>query len=193
MNALEAISSNASRLLSDAKLLFSRERYPSALALAILALEESGKFNLLKWKGVDALTDTGRHHVSKQTVYGSFLIAEAFLDALTEKLPEAGYELKHQSELTPKQREWLENETSKRESMDEICRIMIEEAKTSGAFKEYEKIRKGEVNRLKMLGFYVDIDTKGKVVANPLDTNKIEAKRYIDIAQSMVEKLSLES
>lgn len=45
MNAAER---NAARLLQDAELLFCEQRYPSATALAILAIEEAGKNTILR-------------------------------------------------------------------------------------------------------------------------------------------------
>jgi AbiV family abortive infection protein len=66
---------NAKRLADDAKLLFDAGRYPSALSLAVLSLEESGKHSILRqmatvidekelaglWKGY-------RRHTSKHTL-----------------------------------------------------------------------------------------------------------------------------
>jgi AbiV family abortive infection protein len=45
MNAAQA---NARRLARDAKLLFDNDRFPSAVALAILSIEESGKLSILR-------------------------------------------------------------------------------------------------------------------------------------------------
>jgi AbiV family abortive infection protein len=45
MNAARA---NATRLVNDAKILLDKGRYPSALALAILAIEEAGKTSILR-------------------------------------------------------------------------------------------------------------------------------------------------
>lgn len=45
MNAAQA---NARRLAHDAKLLLDNERFPSAVALAILSIEESGKLSILR-------------------------------------------------------------------------------------------------------------------------------------------------
>lgn len=39
---------NGKRLLQDAEILFDRERYPSACALAVLSIEESGKSGILR-------------------------------------------------------------------------------------------------------------------------------------------------
>ena len=45
---IAAAQANAVRLLDDAKMLIERKRYPSATALAILAIEERGKVIILK-------------------------------------------------------------------------------------------------------------------------------------------------
>jgi AbiV family abortive infection protein len=45
---INAANRNARRLVADAKLLLDAERYPSAAALAALAMEESGKVSILR-------------------------------------------------------------------------------------------------------------------------------------------------
>lgn len=45
---MNAASENAFRLHEDAELLFSSGRYPSAVSLAILSIEESGKISILR-------------------------------------------------------------------------------------------------------------------------------------------------
>jgi AbiV family abortive infection protein len=45
---ITAARGNAKRLYEDAELLFERERYPSACALAVLSIEESGKAGILR-------------------------------------------------------------------------------------------------------------------------------------------------
>jgi AbiV family abortive infection protein len=45
---INAASSNAARLVEDAELLLERGRYPSAAALAVLAIEEAGKVSILR-------------------------------------------------------------------------------------------------------------------------------------------------
>ena len=49
-----AIAKNARSLLSDAELLFEHGRYARAAALAVLAVEEVGKFYLRKWNRAEA-------------------------------------------------------------------------------------------------------------------------------------------
>ena len=45
---MNAARGNATRLARDAKLLLDNARYPSALALAVLSIEESGKLSILR-------------------------------------------------------------------------------------------------------------------------------------------------
>lgn len=48
VDGVEAAQRNAERLLADAKILLDNGRWPSALALAILSIEEKGKVTILK-------------------------------------------------------------------------------------------------------------------------------------------------
>jgi AbiV family abortive infection protein len=68
--------SNANRLVSDAELLFQNKRYPSALGLAILAIEESGKISILRGMAVarnaEDLAESWnqyRSHLSKNSMW----------------------------------------------------------------------------------------------------------------------------
>jgi AbiV family abortive infection protein len=54
---INAASANAKRLADDAQLLFERNRYPSALALAALSIEESGKAAILRSIGMATADD----------------------------------------------------------------------------------------------------------------------------------------
>tara|TARA_B100000424_G_C22887534_1_gene472176 strand:- start:192 stop:902 length:711 start_codon:yes stop_codon:yes gene_type:complete len=47
-NGMNAASENALRLIEDANILFDQQRYPSALSLSILSIEESGKVSILR-------------------------------------------------------------------------------------------------------------------------------------------------
>jgi AbiV family abortive infection protein len=53
-DGMNAAAQNANRLAADAKLLFVNARYASAMALAILAIEESGKVAVLRGLAVAA-------------------------------------------------------------------------------------------------------------------------------------------
>lgn len=57
---MEAARSNAERLLEDATILMEAMRYPSACALAILAIEERGKVAILKHFALQTLPNDAR-------------------------------------------------------------------------------------------------------------------------------------
>jgi AbiV family abortive infection protein len=63
------VTRNVFRLLDDAKLLDEPERHSSACALAILALEETGKLLFILW-GVPE--PTRNRHVVKQRAVAAF-------------------------------------------------------------------------------------------------------------------------
>lgn len=71
---MNAANNNAIRLLEDAESLFALERFPSALSLAILSIEESGKVSILRElalaKNGDQVKDTWKayHSHTKKNV-----------------------------------------------------------------------------------------------------------------------------
>jgi AbiV family abortive infection protein len=79
--ARTAIVGNARRLLTDAEILLRDERYPTALAIAILTVEEVGKVYLEKWQPEKK---SRTYHSQKQSILGSFYLAVAADDALRE-------------------------------------------------------------------------------------------------------------
>lgn len=77
---MNAASENALRLHEDAELLFNSGRYPSAVSLAILSIEESGKIRILRelalakdGKDVKEAWNSYRSHTKKNT---SWIFAE---------------------------------------------------------------------------------------------------------------------
>lgn len=79
------IIQNAKRLLDDAVMLFENDRHASAFALAVLSLEETGKFLLREWQRSDSRfgADLKRHgfHKVKQAVVGSLYLSKAACEA----------------------------------------------------------------------------------------------------------------
>ena len=79
MEALDRVVENAKRLLADAEAMFELERWQTGTALAILALEEVGKYYLISWEH-----DEGKKvvsHKTKQAVLASFYLADSAIDA----------------------------------------------------------------------------------------------------------------
>ncbi|MBK8905158.1 MAG: AbiV family abortive infection protein [Anaerolineaceae bacterium] len=73
---MNAAASNATRLLEDAETLFNLGRYPTAISLAILAIEEAGKTSILRelaiardGKDVKAAWKAYRSHTKKNALW----------------------------------------------------------------------------------------------------------------------------
>jgi AbiV family abortive infection protein len=83
MEDQRAIIANAVRLLEDATLLVEHERYASAFALSVLALEETGKVVLALWGKPEtspALKLNSKRpsaHIRKQAAVSSLLLGES--------------------------------------------------------------------------------------------------------------------
>src|SRR6516162_2927756 len=84
---LSLIRDNAARLFKDAELLLEHRRYASAFALAVLGVEEIGKFLLKEWEEERPLPKPRRResaHLQKQTVIASLLTGALFVRMFAE-------------------------------------------------------------------------------------------------------------
>jgi AbiV family abortive infection protein len=128
------IVSNAARLLKDAKLLADNERFASAFALAVLALEEIGKVVLTFW---DASTKTPKSknrlssHLKKQSAVSSLLLAKYTTSELNDTI--------HAEPMT-------------NELIERVARAMSESE--AGRFDWLVSL--GAVDKTKQIGFYHD-------------------------------------
>jgi AbiV family abortive infection protein len=87
-HAVKLTISNAKELLDDAKILLARGSVKSAVGLATLSFEESGKATFVRW-GKFGLTHRSlmkemNHHQSKQRVFQSYLFARNIIKCLME-------------------------------------------------------------------------------------------------------------
>jgi hypothetical protein len=150
---------NAERLACDARLLFTHERFKTSIALSILSFEESGKFYILGFK-TQLIPNRQRHHISKQDVASSTAIVESGLVAYYDYLSRKGYVQKRKSELSPREKWWLNSAEGREfrasdlieESMDSV--MMAVEA--AGSVEDQRLAITGDIQRLKHAGFYVD-------------------------------------
>ncbi len=81
---MNAAVRNAARLVNDAALLLERKRFPSAAALAILAIEEAGKMSILRRMSIvqddaKALKDCWRDYRSHTKKNVAWLLPQLFL------------------------------------------------------------------------------------------------------------------
>lgn len=73
----EPILGNAFRLMNDASLLFEGGRYSSVVALAVLCMEEIGKYLLVLWSQNPSFTyDKRRSHQAKQLAIAALFVSD---------------------------------------------------------------------------------------------------------------------
>ncbi|RVD14614.1 MAG: AbiV family abortive infection protein [Mesorhizobium sp.] len=144
MGAQVVVAEKALSLAQDARLLFDNGRFETALSLAILSIEEAGKFILLA-----AATSQGdlnrkiRSHPKKQQ--------QAALSLLVRQMITGLKVLKQITE--PEQ--WLDPAN---QPTDEDYRRVWRVLSLTGIFDFHKAAHAGDLDRLKQAGFYVDLN-----------------------------------
>jgi AbiV family abortive infection protein len=188
--ALKSVERNARQLVSDAELLFDHGRYGRAAALGVLAVEEVGKYYLLKWNRPKP-EKVARHHVSKQRTVATFSLAEAQYDAMERALNAMGLQLRGCSEpLTPAEQEWVDAhggddkifETLKNNKafMNKMASAVYEVAQ-QGLVRE---ALDGTLSKRKELGYDAH-----EILADPNDVQKEHAEESILFAKSAIARI----
>jgi AbiV family abortive infection protein len=167
------IFDNALRLLEDARILRSARRYPSAAALAILSLEELGKFLVnheafALWVTPLEQPKSGRPHSHKQKQRSA---AEALtwvmgVDEIETLIAAAGYSL-----VIVKKRKTSERKIGP--TLTEIISSIDDETYNANVgpklrnrrhHKLVIELMKGNFDQLKQAGFYVDLQKPNSLV-----------------------------
>jgi AbiV family abortive infection protein len=193
--ALKSVKRNALQLVSDAELLFDYGRYARAAALAVLAVEEAGKYYLLKWNRPKPERAT-RHHVSKQRTVATFSLAEAQYDAMERALNAMGLQLTSCDEpRTPAQQKWVDAQggddkifealKNNKAFMNKMASAVYEVAQ-QGLVRE---ALNGTLSKRKELGFYVDLSEAHEILADPNDVQKKDAQESISFAKSAIARI----
>jgi AbiV family abortive infection protein len=165
-----AIMDNAHRLLMDAKILEGRGRYQSAVSLAILSLEESGKACLVRWKRGGLITrdifkDLHTGHIFKQRILGTYFFTKAAFDAVF-------FETNGQSVIP--------------EDSDEVFERAAKVG-YDGSARMLFYAESGSLDFMKMAGFYVDLNDKLEVISKGGDIEAGDAARHIRDAETAFE------
>ncbi|TPM51408.1 AbiV family abortive infection protein [Mesorhizobium sp. B2-2-3] len=138
-----AVANKALSLAQDARLLFDNGRYETALSLAILSIEEAGKFVLLVAdKPQEDLSRKVRNHPKKQQ--------QAALSLLVRQMVTG---LKVIKQITTFE-QWLDpaNEPTD-DDLQRVWRVLS----LTGVFDFHKAAHAGDLDRLKQAGFYIDL------------------------------------
>jgi AbiV family abortive infection protein len=192
--ALTSIAQNARALLADAELLYEHGRYARAAALAVLAVEEVGKFKLLKGDKAEA-QQAMRCHPPKQREVASFVIAEAMFDAYERTLHAMGLDWVAIEDVTPAGQKWLDSQggwdkvSERLKSDTPILENMAEACKTVAQSGLVRETLAGTLSRWKERGFYVDVSSTQELLSDPNELTKEQAEECLAYAKSAITKL----
>jgi AbiV family abortive infection protein len=172
---------NAIRLFRDARLLFTHERYASCASLSVLAIEELAKFMALA--GFQALQRSEwRSHTAKHVSPASFLLRDRYQAALREVIVE-----NHPGEpaATYQRLAAMEYEPGEMALFDAV----LAKISADGSLARFARASLSEIDRLKQLGFYVDVDDQNKVRATPAQITREIAEDHLQFVRDVLKAL----
>lgn len=189
--ALKAIAANAKRLLADARTLQERGSAGSALSLAILAFEESGKGHIVE-HGWEKPKNVGSQHSFRHKM--AFLVLQASFtqkygldvsgvqDKIAKRFAEAGVKPGIKAPLPPITQEL--REALRAELLPQIQKLTADEQIVLGIEQRWlEKIARavegGQLEKIRQSGLYLDIDAALAITSSPEAVQHIEAERWI--------------
>ncbi len=180
-DAATEILGNALRLYSDAKLLFENGRFASCASLSVLAIEELAKF--MGMIGAQPLpVRSWRSHPDKHVGSASFLLRKRYQAALREVLEETGAADPDADYRRLADMEYRDDEMALFESV--LARIV-----SDGSLGRFSRAHVKETDRVKQLGFYVDLDDQMRVRSTPSQVTSVLAKDHLNFARDVLETL----
>jgi hypothetical protein len=100
------VKSRLHQELEDTEILYQHRRYARALALAVLSIEEVGKFCVTKWHKQDQLSLV-RKHKEKQGINVAIDMANFVLDEVNDALAEIGFCFISGNKMSERQKRWV--------------------------------------------------------------------------------------
>jgi hypothetical protein len=180
---LASIRDNAFRLYEDAVLLMSNQRYPSAVALSILAIEEVGKYLMLRDHKNNYNVERLRRHSAKQCKLSERYLTDLWM-SLSPRLSVENRELtlKRLAELRSLGRPpTLLDDPQVSQTSDQIREIFEETVRQQYAQNMLARYvittGLGDTSKIKNRAFYVDDSDRDR--SNPTDLTRSDAEEWI--------------
>jgi AbiV family abortive infection protein len=181
--AATEILGNALRLYGDARLLFDHERYATCASLSVLAIEELAKFMALA--GFQPLQRSEwRRHPAKHLSPASFLLRNRYQAALREVIAER--QLSEPSAVF-KRLAAMEYRPEEMMLFDAVLAKIT--ADGSLALAHFSRAYGKETDRLKQLGFYVDVDDKNQVRTTPTQITREIAEDHLYLCRDILKTI----
>lgn len=132
------------RLHDDAKFLYENNRLDSAIILGLMAIEQAGKFYLMKWDEQKL-----NNHRRKQLVASHVLKAQAMFDGLAA----AGWYVKHKTELSEVEKQYfirIDSNPEKRETyFRHVTAAMVDAVESQGIGDAVDDLVSGRLFELR--------------------------------------------
>jgi AbiV family abortive infection protein len=189
--SLKAILQNARRLLDDAGLLYANERFASATALAILAVEEKGKYMMAKWAREErSIVEGWNDHIKKQLRFATLTYSDVFLTELAKQLDRVGLIIKRRTQMTEQERQWADRDDQgsftrlgkNKVFMDALLKSVFEHEDA----RLMARVQNKEINKLKQRCMYVDVNNDFEVMADPADISQDTASYFPSLARRFI-------
>jgi AbiV family abortive infection protein len=179
-DAATEVLGNALRLYSDAKLLFENGRLASCASLSVLAIEELAKF--MGMIGAQPLpVRSWRSHPDKHVGSASFLLRKRYQAALREVLEETGAD----PDADYRRLADMEYRDDEMALFDAVLARIV----SDGSLGRFSRAHVKETDRVKQLGFYVDLDDQMRVPSTPSQVTPELAKDHLVVGDVPVSGL----
>lgn len=188
---------NGVRLLDDARVLRKQRRYASATALAVLSIEEVGKFVMTHphfASNVAAIKVRGRNakldHRSKQWAAAHVLRGFMGVDEVDALVNLAGYEL-----AIVEKNAVRDPSPSIEEAISTIEAADLENLIANADFGEHLRfpvqLLQGQYDDVKKKCFYVDIDSQGGITSSPNQIDRDACDSTMRMASKAISAIKL--
>jgi hypothetical protein len=200
MKGIDTIASNARRLLADAELLFADRRYPTAVTLSIMTIEEAGKYVSFS-HGKDLQSRSS--HKMKQGYLGQWFWLWGIYEVFTAEFEEFCTYLRQRGDA--ENLKYLAS-LDVCERIDYMKRLYFMdsddvagsvETYVRSKFKYAEKLNmlmdafSGKVERTRQCGIYADVGSNGDVTNDPHSIQKTEAEEWLENARVAIEFMGM--
>lgn len=190
VDILNRMRDNAVRLCEDATTLINVGSWASATALAILSIEEFGKYFEMKW-GLESenVSKKNRSHRRKQSVPFSIYGAKASLAViltLTDRLgiteavrdqPQAFLRFVDFLKQHPRYSEIAA--LAEEGAVELLARVMAD----NPGMIAMDRARRGELEQVKRRSLYFDLDADGQVISDPHSIQAETAQEWVNHAR----------
>jgi hypothetical protein len=185
---LTALLANIYRIAEDADILLMAGRYASAKALAIVAIEEAGKYTSILSN--DLPRKKTKLHLQRQEAIGRFFRSAAMFEACAREMPAfleglklrssdnfAAAESMTEKELITFAMDALQSDPTF--DMDRFLRRVLGE---DLSVKFHKLASAGDYHKQRQAALHVDFNENGELLSDPSSVTEEDAREFVELA-----------